>query len=42
MSWGWNVACMGKMRNAYKVLVGKPEMKTSLQRQAYMGGKYVS
>jgi hypothetical protein len=25
-------ACMGKMKNAYKILVGKPEMKRPLGR----------
>jgi hypothetical protein len=24
---GLHVACMGKIRNAYKILVGKPELK---------------
>jgi hypothetical protein len=27
-----HVACMGEMRNAYKILVGKPEGKRSLRR----------
>jgi hypothetical protein len=29
-----NVACMSKVRKAYKVLVGKPESKIPLRRQA--------
>jgi len=32
MRWTEHVACMGKMRNWYKVLVGKPEGKRSLRR----------
>jgi hypothetical protein len=27
MRWVWHVARMGKKRNAYKILVGKPEGK---------------
>jgi len=27
MRWGRHVACMGEMRNAYNILVGKPEGK---------------
>jgi len=27
MRWTGHVACMGKIRNAYKILVGKPEGK---------------
>jgi hypothetical protein len=27
MSWAGHVACMGVMRNAYKILVEKPEGK---------------
>jgi hypothetical protein len=32
MRWMWNVARMGEMRNAYKILVGKPEGKIPLRR----------
>jgi len=32
MRWVGHVACMGEMRNAYKILVGKPEGKRSLRR----------
>jgi hypothetical protein len=28
MRWAVHVACMGAMRNAYNILVGKPEGKT--------------
>jgi hypothetical protein len=30
MGLAWHVACMGKKRNAYRVLVGKPEGKKPL------------
>jgi hypothetical protein len=30
-----HVACMGKKRNAYKVLVGKPESKTPFGRDQF-------
>jgi hypothetical protein len=32
MRWVGHVACLGIMRNAYKVLVGKPEGNISLGR----------
>jgi hypothetical protein len=32
MRWAGHVAPMGKMRNAYKSLVGKPEGKSHLRR----------
>jgi hypothetical protein len=32
MRWAGHVACMGKMRNAYKILVGKTEGKRPLER----------
>jgi hypothetical protein len=32
MSWVGHTACMGAMRNAYKILVGKSEGKRPLQR----------
>jgi hypothetical protein len=30
--WAWHVARMGETRNAYRILVGKPERKRSLGR----------
>jgi hypothetical protein len=32
MRWARNVARMGRRRNAYRILVGKPEEKTPLER----------
>jgi hypothetical protein len=32
---GWISARMGQMRNAYSILVGKPEEKRSLGRRRY-------
>jgi hypothetical protein len=32
MRWTEHVACMGEMRNAYNILVGKPERKRLLGR----------
>ena len=32
MSWSGHVACMGKRRDTYRVLVGKPEGKRQLGR----------
>jgi hypothetical protein len=32
MRWAGNVACMGEKRNAYRLLVGKPEGKRPLGR----------
>jgi hypothetical protein len=32
MRWAGHVALMGEMRNAYKILVGRPEGKRSLRR----------
>jgi len=32
MRWAKHVACMGEMRNAYEILVGKPERKRPLGR----------
>jgi hypothetical protein len=34
-SWIENVARMRKMRNAYKIIVGKPEGNTPLGRRKY-------
>jgi hypothetical protein len=27
MEWAWHVTCVGEMRNAYKIYIGKPEGK---------------
>jgi hypothetical protein len=32
MRWVWHVAYMGEMRNAYKILVRKPEGRRPLRR----------
>jgi hypothetical protein len=32
MKWVWNIACMGEMRNTYRILVRKPEGKRPLGR----------
>jgi hypothetical protein len=32
MRWAWHVARMGEMRNAYRILVGKPEGNSPLGR----------
>jgi hypothetical protein len=32
MSWAVRAACMGEGRNVYRVLVGKPEGKSPLER----------
>jgi hypothetical protein len=32
MRWAGHVACMGNKRNAYRILVGKPEGKSTLGR----------
>jgi hypothetical protein len=32
MRWAWHIARIGEKRNAYKILVGKPEKKRSLGR----------
>jgi hypothetical protein len=32
MRWAWHVIRMGKKRNAYRILVGKPEGKRPLGR----------
>jgi len=33
--WVGHVACMGKMRNVYKALMGKPEGKRPLRRPSH-------
>jgi len=33
MRWAWHVACMGKRRGVYRVLVRKPEGKRPLKTQ---------
>jgi hypothetical protein len=35
MRWVGHTACIGEMRNAYKILVGKPEWKRPLKRPGY-------
>jgi hypothetical protein len=35
MRWAGHVACMGKKRNAYRSMVGKPEGKRELGRPRY-------
>jgi hypothetical protein len=35
MRWAKHVALMGEMRNAYRILVRKPEEKKLLGRQVY-------
>jgi len=35
MRWAGHVACMGKMRGVYRVLVGKPEGKRPLGRRRH-------
>jgi hypothetical protein len=35
MKWARHVACMGKQRNAYQVLMGKPEGKTPFGRAQF-------
>jgi hypothetical protein len=35
MRWAGHVACIGKVRRVYKVLVGKPEGKRPLRRQRH-------
>jgi len=35
MKWAGNLACMGEIRNAYKILVGKPERKRPLGRRGH-------
>jgi hypothetical protein len=37
MRWAWNLAHTGKMKNAYKILVGKPEGKRPLRK---LGRRY--
>jgi hypothetical protein len=32
MRWTWNVARMGEKKNAYRILVGKPDEKRPLGR----------
>jgi len=35
MRWAGHVALVGEMRNLYKILVGKPEGKRSLERRRF-------
>jgi hypothetical protein len=34
MRWEGHIACMGEIRNAYKILIGKPEGKGPLRRSS--------
>jgi hypothetical protein len=36
MRWAWHRACIGDSRDAYRVLVGKPEGKRPLGRPEYI------
>jgi hypothetical protein len=36
IEWAWHVARIGEKRNAYMILVGKPEGKISLGRPSRM------
>jgi hypothetical protein len=36
MIWAGHVACMGEVRNAYDILVGKPEKRSPLGRQSHI------
>ena len=38
MRWAGHVARMGERRGVYRVLVGKPESKTTSKTQTSMGG----
>jgi len=40
MGWAWNVACMGKEINVYKVLVGGTEVKRAFGRPRPMGDNW--
>jgi hypothetical protein len=35
MRWAGHIACMGEMRNAYNILVGKREGKTPLGKHRH-------
>jgi hypothetical protein len=35
MGWTWHVSRMGGLRNANKILVGKPQWKKPIGRQVY-------
>jgi hypothetical protein len=37
LRWTGHIARMGEIRNAYKILVGKPEGKTPLRRPRHQG-----
>jgi hypothetical protein len=39
--WTWDVAQKGERRNAYRILVGKPEINITIgNTKAYVGGQY--
>jgi hypothetical protein len=35
MRWAGHVATMGEMRNAYRILIGKPQRKRPLKRPRF-------
>jgi hypothetical protein len=35
-----HVACTGEMRNSYKILVGKPEGKSTQKTEILLGAQY--
>jgi hypothetical protein len=37
MRWAWHVARMGEKKNAYRILVGKPEGKRPFERAIRRG-----
>jgi hypothetical protein len=39
--WAWHVARMGETRNAYRILVGKPERKRPLRRSRRRWVNYI-
>jgi hypothetical protein len=40
MRWTGHVAQIGATRNAYRILVGKPEGKTTRKTKTYVGEQY--
>jgi len=41
MRWAGHVSCMGGMRSAYRILVGKPAGKRALGRPRCVGGRII-
>jgi hypothetical protein len=39
VEWAESVACMGKMRIVYTILIIKPEVRSSLEMETYMAGQ---